>query len=112
MPPLRTRALHTKADSPEQPKQADNQHIQGAEKHPVDLPVEPARAPVQTEARGQDGKVQRGVVVVDVSDAPHGYEGEVVQEPADDGVHAGVVDLVDVGLLEVRVAALPADQVP
>jgi hypothetical protein len=35
-----------------------------------------------------------------------------VQDPADDGVDARVVDLVNLRLLEVVVAALPADQVP
>jgi hypothetical protein len=35
-----------------------------------------------------------------------------VQEPPDNGVETGVVELIDVGLLEVIVAALPADEVP
>jgi hypothetical protein len=50
--------------------------------------------------------------VVDVGHTAHGHEGEVVQHPADDGVDTRVVDLVNLRLLQVVVAALPADQVP
>jgi len=34
-----------------------------------------------------------------------------VQHPADDGVNARIVDLVNLGLLEVVVPALPADDI-
>lgn len=50
--------------------------------------------------------------MVDVGDTGHGDEGEVVKGPADGGVDAGVVDVIDIGLLEIVVAALPAKQVP
>ncbi len=49
--------------------------------------------------------------MVDVSDAGHGDKGQVVQEPADDGVDAGVVDLVNFEGAQVDVAALEADEV-
>lgn len=49
--------------------------------------------------------------MVNISDTTHGHEGKVMQNPADDGVNAGVVDLVDLGLLEVGVATLPTDNV-
>lgn len=50
--------------------------------------------------------------MVDVRDSCHGDKGEVVQDPAEDGVDAAVVDLVDFGFFELVVAALPADEVP
>lgn len=50
--------------------------------------------------------------MVDVRDTAHDDEGQVVQKPADDGVDTGVVDLIDVGLLELVETALPADCVP
>ena len=50
--------------------------------------------------------------MVDVSDTGHGDERQVVQEPAEDGVDAGVVELVDLRPGELLVAALPADGVP
>lgn len=46
--------------------------------------------------------------MVNIGDTAHGNKWEVVQHPADDGIDAGVVDLVDVGLLQVGVATLPA----
>ena len=35
-----------------------------------------------------------------------------MQEPSDNGIETGVVDLIDVGLLKIIVAALPANEVP
>lgn len=49
--------------------------------------------------------------MVDVGDAGHGDEGQVVQEPADQGVETGVVEVVEFELGQVAVAALPADEV-
>lgn len=49
--------------------------------------------------------------MVDIGDTTHEDEGEVVQEPANDGVDTGVVDVVHVVLSQVGVATLPADQV-
>jgi hypothetical protein len=49
--------------------------------------------------------------VVDVGDTTHSDERDVVQEPADDGVETGVVDLVYLVGLEVVVTALPTDEV-
>ena len=106
------RPHHTKADRPKQPKQTDNSHIQGTKDSPVDLLVQLPRTEIGTEAGRKDSKVQSRVVVVDICDTAHGDEGKVVQEPTDDGIDPGVVDLVDVGGLEVFVAALPADEVP
>lgn len=48
---------------------------------------------------------------MDVGDARHSDEGEVVQDPADDGVEAGVVEAVELVRGEVVVATLEADEV-
>jgi hypothetical protein len=112
MPPLGARADHTKGNRPEQPEQRNNRHVEDRENGPLELLPQAARGPVRAEAGGQDGEVERRIVVVDVGDAGHGDEGQIVQEPADDRVEAGVVDVVDVGLLQLIVAALPPHQVP
>ena len=50
--------------------------------------------------------------MVHISDTSHGDKGNVMQEPADNGVKTRVVDMVYVNGLEVVVAALPTDKVP
>lgn len=50
--------------------------------------------------------------MVDVRHSRHGDEGEVMQEPSDDGVETGVVDVVDVGRRQFVEFALPPDYVP
>jgi len=112
MRPLLVATLHTKAESAEEPEHADDSNIQHSENAPLHALAEVAGVPVQAEARAEDGEVERGVVVVDVSDTRHGDEGQVVQEPAEDGVDAGVVELVDLRPGELLVAALPADGIP
>ena len=88
MPPLTTRPHHAKANRPKRPVKPDNNHIQHREDTPLDLAIQTARRPVRAEAHDDNGEPQRGVVVVHVCDAAHGQEGQVVQRPADDGVHA------------------------
>lgn len=112
MPPLATGPHHAKANRPEQPEKSNDRNIQRAKQHPVDFAVELARRPVHAEARREDRKIQRGIVVMHVRDAAHGNEGRVVQGPANHGIETRVVDLVDVGGRKLRVAALPADEVP
>jgi hypothetical protein len=109
---LAIRADHAPGDRHEEDVQADGGRVQHAVEdvlHALDLVPQD---PVGDEAEGEDREVERRIVVVDVGDARHGHEGEVVQDPADDGVETRVVDVVDVGRLELVVAALPADEVP
>lgn len=49
--------------------------------------------------------------MVHIGDTTHSHKGKIVQDPADDWVESGVVDLVNFSGLEVVVAALPANQV-
>jgi len=49
---------------------------------------------------------------MDVGNPCHGHEGHVVQKPPDHGINTCIVDLVDVGLTEIIIAALPTDYVP
>lgn len=109
--PLLTGSNHTKRNGSEQPVQANDDHIQYGKDAPANLVVELPRCEVETEPHCQNGEPQRRVVVVNICNTAHGHERKVVQDPADDGVDSGVVDLVDFGLLEVVVATLPADDV-
>lgn len=49
---------------------------------------------------------------MDVSYTTHADEGNVVEEPANDGVDACVMDLIDIPLLQFRVSSLPTNKVP
>ena len=110
--PLSIVALHTEHNGPKQPEETDNGRIE----YGVDAPLYPSiqllRHPIHTEASGQDSEVQCGIVMMDVGDTRHGDERKIVQEPADDWVEAGVVDVVNVLHTEFAVAALPANQIP
>ena len=112
MRPLLVAALHAEAESAEEPEHADDSNVQHGENAPLHALAEVAGVPVQAEAGAEDGEVERRVVVVDVSDTSHCDEGQVVKEPAEDGVDAGVVELVDLRQGQLLVAALPADGVP
>ncbi len=68
--------------------------------------------PVGAETVSKDGKVQGWVIVMDIGDSGHDDERKVVQEPSDDWVDTGVMNLVNLRLLELVVATLPAKQVP
>jgi hypothetical protein len=110
--PLPVVPLHTKAESAEEPEHGKDSNVKNSEDRPLHALAEIAGVPVEAEARAEDSEVQGRVVVVDVSDAGHGNEGQVVQEPAEHGVDARVVEVVDLGPGELVVAALPADRVP
>lgn len=112
MSPLLVVALHTEADSPEQPEKTNNDGVQRAEDSIANGTLQLDRRPVDAESQRQDGKPQSGVVVMHVGNTSHDEEGEVVEKPADDRVDTGIVDLVDISLLEIREAALPAQGVP
>jgi len=109
---LAIRAYHAPGDGHEEDIQADGGRVQHAVEDVLHALGLVPQDPVGDEAEGEDREVERWVVVVHVGDARHGHEGEVVQDPAEDRVDARVVDVVDVGRLELVVAALPADEVP
>ena len=50
--------------------------------------------------------------MVDISDTRHSNERHVVQEPSNDRVDTGIMDVIDIGLLELVIASLPANEVP
>lgn len=50
--------------------------------------------------------------MVDVCDTGHDDEWQVMQEPSDDWVKPGVVDMIDLRLAELLEAALPSDEIP
>src|SRR2546421_12504042 len=49
---------------------------------------------------------------MNVGNSSHGDKGDIMQEPADHGIEAGVVDVINVVLLELSVTALPANGIP
>lgn len=104
--------LHPKANILEHEEKSNDSNVKREIQAPPQRLAQRSSSPVDAEPSSEDGKVERGVVVVDVGHTGHGDEGGVVQDPTDDGVDAGVVDEVDVGLAEFVVAALPADKVP
>jgi hypothetical protein len=110
--PLLVVTLHTKAERAEEPEHAKDSDVKDSEDRPLDALAEIAGVPIKAEARAQDSEVQSRVVVVNVGDTCHGDERQVVQEPAEHGVDAGVVEVVDLRPGELVVAALPADRVP
>lgn len=112
MLPLAVVANHTEADILEQNEEADNNSIQHDIDRPLKLLVQSPRCPINTESRTQDGEIQRGVVVMDVGDTCHSHERQVVQEPTNDRVDTGIVDVINVVLGQLIVATLPADGVP
>lgn len=104
--------LHSKANILEHEEKSNDSNVKREIQSPPQRLAQRSSRPVDAEPSGEDGKVQGRVVVVDVGHTGHGDEGCVVQDPADDGVDAGVVDEVDVRLAEFVVATLPADEVP
>lgn len=111
MTPLRRATFHPKRNGAEEVVQPHRCAKPRHEKRPRHVPSPLARGPVNAKPKRQNGKVQRWVVVVHVGDARHGEEGQVVQEPAEHGVQARVVEVVDFGGREICVAALPAHDV-
>jgi hypothetical protein len=110
--PLRAAPLHSKAHGPEQPEQADDKHIKRTKDDPINISVNLPCRPIDAEPRYQDRKVQRRIVVMHISNTAHSHKRQIVQEPSNHRVDTGIVELIDVGLLEVVIAALPADEVP
>jgi hypothetical protein len=104
--------LHTEAESAEEPEHGKDSDVKNSEDRPLNALAEVTSVPVEAEARAQDSEVESRVVVVNVGDTGHGDERQVVQEPAEHGVDARVVEVVDLRPGELVVAALPADRVP
>jgi len=112
MAPLLMATLHTKAESAEEPEHGKDSDVKNGEDGPLHALAKVASVPVKAEAGAQNGEVESRVVVVDVGYTSHGHEWEIVQEPAEHGVDARVVEVVDLGPGKLVVAALPADRVP
>jgi hypothetical protein len=108
MTPLAGRSDHTKADRPEEPVEEDDGGVHDAEDRPFDPLVQAPSCKVDTATHNDDCKPQSRIVVMDIGYTTHSNEREVMQHPPDDGVEAGVVELIDFRLLQVVVAALPA----
>lgn len=108
MLPLAVWSNHAEADCSEQPVETDDDGVKNGKDSPLDLLIQSSRYPIHTEAHDDNCEPESRVVVVNVRDTTHGNKWEVVQNPTDDGIDTRVVNLVDVGLLQVGVATLPA----
>ena len=109
MPPLATRPHHPKTDIPKHQEHAHDDRIHHQVQAPLHILPDAPRHPVDAETETKNRKVQRRKVVVQVCDTCHRDKGHVVQEPADDRIYPRIVDLINVTLLEIVVAALPTD---
>ena len=108
-------ANHAEDNGREEDEEADHEQVQDRIDGPLVRLVLPRYGigdPVDQEPKAQDRIVESGVVVVNVGDARHDDEREVVEKPAQHGIETRVVDVIDLRLLELDVASLPADQVP
>lgn len=103
---------HSPGDGHEQDVEADNRGVKDTVNGELDRLWSSPENPIGAETESEDGKVQRRVVVVDIGDSCHGNEWEVVEEPSNDWVNTRVVNLVNLGLVEIDEAALPADEIP
>lgn len=112
MRPLHVRALHTEADGSEQNKQTNNDRVKCKVNGVLHGLVQLSCGPINNKAKSDDGKVESRVVMMNVGNSGHGNEGKVVQEPTNDGIDTGIVEVVDIALREFVVAALPANAVP
>lgn len=111
MLPLRRTSLHTKADSPEQPEESDHDTVQYHIRRPLNILPQLLCAPIYAETCAQNTEPQCRIVVVDVGDTSHEDEWEVVQEPANSRVNSRVVDVFNLVVCKIGVAALPANDV-
>lgn len=109
--PLSVGSFHTEGDSSEHPEQSNDNSVEDGVDSVLHSARETARNPVSAESEAENSEVKSGVVVVDIGDTTHGHEGCVMQNPADNGVDTGVVDLVNILLGQLGVTALPANQV-
>lgn len=81
MTPLGMAAFHAKHNCAEEIKEADESNIEDSEDGPLEalvMPCQRPRHPVEHEAHGQDRKVQRGVVMMDICHARHGHKREIM----------------------------------
>ena len=94
--PLGVASFHAEGDGSEHPEQSNDNSVENSVDSILQSTRETACDPVGAESKAEDSKVESRVVVVDVSDTTHGHERCVMQNPTNDGVDTGVVDLVNV----------------
>jgi hypothetical protein len=118
-------AFHSERDSPEVNERRCNGDVGDSKDDPPRFGTEIAREVVEEEALGKDGKVQCWKVMMNVQHTKfqmrfcregrglpaHDEEGNVMQCPADEGVQAGVVDMVEVGWCKIDIMPLPTEEV-
>jgi hypothetical protein len=111
MAPLAAWSNHAEADCPEEHVQADDHGVQDNEDTPLHFFVQLPGCKVEAESHDEDRKPQGRVIMMDIGDTAHGKEWQVMQGPTNNWVNTGVVNLINVGLLQVGVPALPSNSV-
>lgn len=105
-------SLHAKTDWAKQDVKTNDHSVEYAVQAPLELGGQFPSREIQAEASDEYREPEGRIVVVDVGNASHGDEWIVVQEPADDGIDTGIVELINLPFLQIREATLPADEVP
>jgi hypothetical protein len=105
-------SCHTPADWHKEDVQANDDRVQKSVADILNGLVLVAHSPVNEETETENGKVERWVVVVYVSDTSHDNKWQIVEEPSENRVQASVVDLINVGLRELPEASLPSENIP
>lgn len=105
-------ASHSPADGDEVDVKTNDGGVEDAINNSLDCRLAVASEPVNQEAKGKDGKVESGIVVMHIGDTGHNNKGKIVEEPSGNGVQRRIVDVVNLLLAEVAETSLPAENVP
>lgn len=112
MCPLLTGTLNAKHNYPEVNKQASDDQVQEDIDERDGFGVEFLGKPVNAESKSQDGIIESWIIVVNICHTCHDNKWKIVENPANNRIQPGIMDMVNVGLAEVFIASLPADKVP
>lgn len=110
MRPLPVAAFHSKADGSEHPVKSDDDSVQRKVDTDLHILVQLRGRPIHNKAQHQDGEPKGRIVMMDISNTTHQNKGQVVEEPSNDWVETGVVDLIEIiWVLDVFITTLPAN---
>ena len=85
MLPLHIITFHAEDDGAEQHKERHRDQVQDTVDRPLGrfiLARQRPREPINHERHGQNGKIQRRIIVMHIGNSSHGHKWEIVQKPA------------------------------
>jgi hypothetical protein len=103
---------HSPANRHEENVKTNSYSVQNTVKSILDTFNLVFQHPVGKKAHVQDGKVESRIIVVNIGDTSHGDEWQIVKEPTNDWIYGGIMNLIDIGLLELVVTTLPSYKIP